>query len=144
MRASWFLGLALVGCSFDHGRVPGDATPDVPSNADSALFGTNITDYWFPVSQGGDIAFLYGVLKILVERNWLNDEFISRHTAGFEDLKSQIANLKFDGIVLSNINPAQIDRRAEQLAQFNVPVLRLWHPKFLKSEEAAICHQAAA
>lgn len=68
----------------------------VPSNADSALFGTSIADYWFPVSQGGDIAFLHGVLKILVERGWLNDEFIDRHTAGFADLKSQISNLKLD------------------------------------------------
>ena len=30
----------------------------VPSSVDSALFGTEIADYWFPVSQGGDIAFL--------------------------------------------------------------------------------------
>ena len=26
----------------------------VPSSADSALLGTDITDYWFPVSQGSD------------------------------------------------------------------------------------------
>ena len=42
----------------------------VPSSVDSALFGTDITDYWFPVSQGSDIAFLYGVLKILFENDW--------------------------------------------------------------------------
>ena len=34
------------------------------------------------------------------------------------------------GIVLSNINPAQIDRRlAELAARFTIPVLRLWYPK---------------
>ena len=68
----------------------------VPSNADSALFGTNITDYWFPVSQGGDIAFISGVLKMLIERGWVNQEFIAQHTAGFADLKSQIADLNFE------------------------------------------------
>src|ERR1051325_3646559 len=68
----------------------------VPSNADSALFGTKITDYWFPVSQGGDIAFLYGVLKILIDRSWLNDEFIARHTVAFDDLKSHVAKLTFE------------------------------------------------
>lgn len=31
----------------------------VPSEADSALFGTNLADHWFPVAQGGDIALLY-------------------------------------------------------------------------------------
>jgi len=68
----------------------------VPSSADSALFGTKITDYWFPVSQGGDIAFLYGVLKVLIEQKWFNDEFIAKHTVGFGDLKSQVSNLTFE------------------------------------------------
>jgi anaerobic selenocysteine-containing dehydrogenase len=39
----------------------------VPSEADSALFGTNLADHWFPVAQGGDIALLYGVLKRLLD-----------------------------------------------------------------------------
>jgi len=42
----------------------------VPSTASSALFGTDLMDYWFPVSQGGDIAFLYGVVKIILESGW--------------------------------------------------------------------------
>ena len=36
----------------------------VPSTFKCALFGSKITDYWFPVAQGGDVAFLYGVQKI--------------------------------------------------------------------------------
>ena len=67
----------------------------VPSSLDSALFGTKITDYWFPVSQGGDIAFLYGVLKILVERGWVNEDFIARHTTDFPALTSQLSSLEF-------------------------------------------------
>ncbi len=67
----------------------------VPSNLDSALFGTKITDYWFPVSQGGDIAFLYGVLKVLVERDWVNREFIARHTTDFDTLVSRVGTLNF-------------------------------------------------
>src|SRR3954462_2671044 len=42
-------------------REPGLERYWVPSTAKSALFGTDLMDYWFPVSQGGDIAFLYGV-----------------------------------------------------------------------------------
>lgn len=67
----------------------------VPSNADSALFGTNITDYWFPVCQGGDIAFLCGVLKILIERGWVDDAFIAQHTTDFPALTSQLSLLTF-------------------------------------------------
>ncbi|HMJ88336.1 MAG TPA: molybdopterin-dependent oxidoreductase, partial [Candidatus Acidoferrum sp.] len=68
----------------------------VPSNADSALFGTNITDYWFPVGQGGDIAFLSGVLKVLIERDWLNHEFIQQHTTDFAALTSHVTPLTFE------------------------------------------------
>src|SRR5205085_8977277 len=77
-------------------REPGMERYWVPSTLSSALFGTDIADYWFPVSTGGDIPFLYGVLKILLERNWLDREFISKHTGGFEDLKAQMSNLSFD------------------------------------------------
>src|SRR5439155_20221398 len=76
-------------------REPGMERYWVPSNFRSALFGTDIADYWFPVAIGGDIAFLYGVLKILIEQGWVDGEFIAKHTGGFEDLKSQISNLKF-------------------------------------------------
>lgn len=59
----------------------------VPSSTGSALFGTKLTDYWFPVSQGGDIAFMYGVLKILFANGWQDETFIREHTEGFEELK---------------------------------------------------------
>jgi molybdopterin-dependent oxidoreductase alpha subunit len=68
----------------------------VPSNADSALFGTNIADYWFPVSQGGDIAFLSGVMKILFAEGWVNQNFIDQHTTGFEELKAHVAAMDWE------------------------------------------------
>lgn len=68
----------------------------VPSNADSALFGTNIADYWFPVSQGGDIAFLSGVMKILFAEGWVNQNFIDQHTAGFVELKAHVAAMDWE------------------------------------------------
>ena len=74
----------------------------VPSNTDSALFGTNITDYWFPVSQGGDIAFLSGVLKILVERGWVNREFIQQHTNDFAALTSHVSVLNYEQLERSS------------------------------------------
>lgn len=70
----------------------------VPSNADSALFGTNIADYWFPVSQGGDIAFLSGVMKILFDEGWVNQNFIDQHTTGFEELKAHVASMDWEAL----------------------------------------------
>ncbi len=72
-------------------REPGMERYWVPSSASSAVFGTDLMDYWFPVSTGGDIAFLGGVLKILIENNWAEENFIRDHTGGFAELKSAIA-----------------------------------------------------
>src|SRR6266498_4207289 len=69
-------------------KEPGMQKYWVPSNVGSALFGTEIADYWFPVSQGGDIAFLYGVIRILLANGWFDSEWVSRHTGEFESLKS--------------------------------------------------------
>ena len=70
-------------------REPGMERYWVPSTAKSALFGTDIMDYWFPVSQGGDIAFLYGVIKILLENGWYDSSFVEQHTEGFAELKAR-------------------------------------------------------
>jgi molybdopterin-dependent oxidoreductase alpha subunit len=65
----------------------------VPSTVSSALFGTNIADYWFPVSQGGDIAFLYGVMKVLLANGWFDQAFVEQHTVEFAELKAQVEAL---------------------------------------------------
>src|SRR5947209_1095862 len=70
-------------------REPGLERYWVPSTLQSALFGSDLMDYWFPVAQGGDIAFLYGVLKILLENGWYDQRFVTEHTDGFEELKRQ-------------------------------------------------------
>ncbi len=68
----------------------------VPSTTSSALFGTQIVDYWFPVSQGGDIAFIYGVLKHLFENNWADDQFLDQHADGADALREKALSLDWD------------------------------------------------
>ena len=68
----------------------------VPSNLDSALFGTDLVDDWYPVAQGGDIAFLYGVLKHLVATNQLDHAFLADHTAGWDALAHRATTLDWN------------------------------------------------
>lgn len=70
----------------------------VPSNLDSAVFGTDVADEWYPVAQGGDIAFLCGTLKILLENNWVDGSFIDAHTDGFETLRKHLQTLDFTAL----------------------------------------------
>lgn len=74
-------------------REPGMVRYWVPSTTSSALFGTDIADDWYPVAQGGDVAFLYGTLKRLLERDALDHAFIAAHTDGFASLAEQARSL---------------------------------------------------
>ncbi len=71
-------------------REPGLERYWVPSNASSALFGTDICDRTFLVKIGGDLAFLNAVAKVLVAQNWIAREFIESATVGFAEWKSEL------------------------------------------------------
>ena len=62
----------------------------VPSVMESAIFGTKLTDEFFQIHTGGDIAFLNGVLKHLIEQGWTDQDFIQQHTAGLEELTAAL------------------------------------------------------
>jgi molybdopterin-dependent oxidoreductase alpha subunit len=58
----------------------------VPSNVESALFGTKMADRFFLVDPGGDAAFLNGVLKHMIEQGWVDRRFVAEHTEGYGEL----------------------------------------------------------
>ncbi len=65
-------------------REPGLERYWVPSIAESALFGTALADHWFDVHTGGDLAFLTGVFRSLVEGGGVDEAFVRDRTSGFE------------------------------------------------------------
>ena len=86
----------------------------VPSVVRSALFGTRIVDDFFQVHAGGDIAFFYGVLKILMENGWVDREFIAARTAGFEEVESKARSLSWEELERgSGLTRADMFRFAE-------------------------------
>src|SRR4029079_3202625 len=56
----------------------------VPSIAKSAVLGTELADHWFDVHTGGDLAFLIGVLRALIERGGIDEAYVRERTTGFE------------------------------------------------------------
>ena len=58
----------------------------VPSNIESALFGTTICDLHVPVRPGGDVALANAVVKRLVELGAVDRTFIDAHTEGWAPL----------------------------------------------------------
>jgi molybdopterin-dependent oxidoreductase alpha subunit len=68
----------------------------VPSMAKSALFGTRFADDYFQVHIGGDIPFFNGVLKHLIENDWLDRKFINERTAGFAEAEQKVQSLSWE------------------------------------------------
>src|SRR5438876_1777217 len=70
-------------------RGPGLSRYWVPSIASSALFGTDVVDHWFQVHTGGDLAFLTGVFRALVETGGVDEEFVRDRTVGFGEAQDR-------------------------------------------------------
>lgn len=99
-------------------REPGMDAYWIPSDLESAMFGTRITDHFFQVRAGGDIAFLQGVAKAMIERSWGDERFIETHTAGFAELKTALQNLTWEQLEAASGMPmAQMEAYARLLAK---------------------------
>jgi molybdopterin-dependent oxidoreductase alpha subunit len=72
-------------------REPGFERYWIPSVWDSALWGTRLADHWFDVDTGGDLAFLNGVFKALLEEpRGIDQDFVRQRTRGFEEAASAV------------------------------------------------------
>jgi molybdopterin-dependent oxidoreductase alpha subunit len=74
-------------------REPGMQRYFIPSNASSALLGTQVSDRFYLLGTGGDQAFLYAVQKLLIERGAIDRAFIDAHTSGWDDYAHALSAL---------------------------------------------------
>lgn len=96
----------------------------VPSVPSSAVFGTAITDDFFPVAPGGDIAFMTGVMKVLKARNQFDREFIGAHTNGFDALEASLDAHSYEELeAASGLKLADFERFADWYGTAKTSVL---------------------
>jgi molybdopterin-dependent oxidoreductase alpha subunit len=99
-------------------REPGLERYWVPSVFESAMFGTKLADAFFQIHIGGDIAFLNGVVKTLIERDWIDASFIRHHGTGFEELQQMLAQQSWEMLEKSSgASRQEMLRCAEMLAK---------------------------
>jgi molybdopterin-dependent oxidoreductase alpha subunit len=99
-------------------REPGLERYWVPSDIMSAVFGTRLMDDFFQVAVGGDIAFMNGVMRHLIEDNGCDRDFISRHTTGFDALRAHLFALDWEALErASGLSRDAMGRFADQLAR---------------------------
>jgi assimilatory nitrate reductase catalytic subunit len=47
-------------------------------------------DLFLPIKPGRDVALFNGILHLMIENDWLDRNFIERHTVGFEDVAAHV------------------------------------------------------
>ena len=104
-------------------REPGMARYWIPSVPESALFGTRITDRFFAVDTGGDVAFLTGTLRALIERGGVDRSFVDEHTRGFDELAAAASALSWEELERGAGAPrAEMEEFAELVASARTAV----------------------
>jgi molybdopterin-dependent oxidoreductase alpha subunit len=100
-------------------REPGLARYWVPSVLESAAFGTRLADHWFDVHTGGDLAFLIGVLKALIEDpRGIDETFVRERTAGWTETRERAAACAWPELEAESGAPAdQMQRFARLLVE---------------------------
>src|SRR3569833_150429 len=71
-------------------------------------------DLHIPVRPGGDSALMNGILHVVIERGWVDQEFIDNYTTGFDSVKETVKKYtpEYAG-ELSGVDPALIVKAAE-------------------------------
>jgi molybdopterin-dependent oxidoreductase alpha subunit len=90
----------------------------VPSNVESALFGTRMSDLHVPVRPGGDVALANAALKLLVERGGVDDAFVADHTEGFDGVVAELAGQDLGDLLRrAGVDRAVVDAFVDELVR---------------------------
>jgi molybdopterin-dependent oxidoreductase alpha subunit len=105
-------------------REPGLERYWVPSNVESAVFGTKVADEFFTIHTGGDVAFVNGVLKELLAIGGIDRRFVNEHTEGFDALLAELEGESVDRLeAASGVSRADMARFAAMYASARSAVL---------------------
>jgi thiosulfate reductase/polysulfide reductase chain A len=59
-----------------------------PRHSETAI----IADEWLPIKPGTDLAFLLGMINVMVKEELVDKEFVKQRTVGFQQLEDEIIN----------------------------------------------------
>ncbi|MEZ4650292.1 MAG: FdhF/YdeP family oxidoreductase [Candidatus Eisenbacteria bacterium] len=88
----------------------------IPSKPKSFLFGSDVSDLYVKPHIGGDIAFLVGVLRCVIEGGGVDAAFVSAHTDGWEAVEREaLATSWTDLEARSGVARAEMESVAEAI-----------------------------
>jgi molybdopterin-dependent oxidoreductase alpha subunit len=98
----------------------------VPSNIESAMFGTKMSDLHVPVRPGGDVALANATLKRLIERGEVDEAFIAEHTEGWDDVVAGLEAQPMDELLAAaGLGAEQLEAFVDEYARADAAIL-IW------------------
>jgi molybdopterin-dependent oxidoreductase alpha subunit len=90
----------------------------VPSKMQSMIFGTKIADLYVQPKAGGDVPYLIGVLKSLLDFEKVDMQFLKNYTEGFADVLAQASTTEWAELVeKSGVDKATIEATAQMFVE---------------------------
>jgi molybdopterin-dependent oxidoreductase alpha subunit len=109
----------------------------VPSNVESAVFGTRMTDLHVPVRPGGDVALANAALKLLIERGAVDEAFVAGHTEGFAATREALAGQPLDELLrLAGLDRPVVEAFVDELVRAGGAV-HVWSMGITQHREGA-------
>ncbi len=86
----------------------------IPSRPVSLLFGSRVSDLYVQPHIGGDIAFLKGVAKIVIEKGGMDRAFMDAHTQGGSEVEADLRAARWENLERSSgVTRATMERAAD-------------------------------
>jgi molybdopterin-dependent oxidoreductase alpha subunit len=105
-------------------REPGMERYWIPSVVESALFGTKLADQTFLINTGGDVAFLNGALKHILERDLLDHDFVREHAVGLDEVRTALAGQSWERLeALAGLPEAEMRAFGQMVGEAKTAVL---------------------
>jgi molybdopterin-dependent oxidoreductase alpha subunit len=109
----------------------------VPSNVESAVFGTRMSDLHVPVRPAGDVALANAALKVLAERGAVDDAFVAAHTEGFDEVRAALDAQALDDLLrLAGVDRPTLDAFVDELVRAGGAV-HVWSMGITQHRDAA-------
>ena len=80
------------------GRVRKNTTAKVitidPRKSETAIK----SDIWIDIKPKADLVLLYTLANVLIEKNWIDVDYIEKHSEGFEEFKAHVAKFTLENV----------------------------------------------
>lgn len=108
-------------------REPGLERYWVPSVPSSALFGTDLAEHWFAVDTGGDLAFLNGAAKALLDLpGGVDRGFVERSTENFAAVEAALRSASWTELEAASGGPRAEMERFARLLRSHPKTILVW------------------